>query len=86
MAVPIDKCARERKRRLRHAAKKLREARRRLARAERSIAFWTRALNDIKYETTRAVQLPLIAETGRLGAIFALAPGLENNTEREAKM
>jgi hypothetical protein len=47
--------------RLRRAKKKLKEARGRAARAERSVAYWTRLIADLHYETVLAVQLPLLS-------------------------
>lgn len=59
--MTVDPKERMRKRRIRYASKKLRDARGRLARAERSVVYWTRLLNDLKYESIRAVQLPLLS-------------------------
>ena len=47
---------------MRHAERNLKEARQRMARTERTIAYWSRIIADLKYETTRAVQPPLWPE------------------------
>lgn len=60
----VDQTHRARTRRIKYASKKLKDAQVRWARAERSVTYWTRVLNDLKYEATQAVQLPLIAEHG----------------------
>jgi hypothetical protein len=72
--MPVDRAERTRKKRLRHATRKLRDARRRLARAERSVAYWTRKLNDLKYESVRAIQLPLISDAQGTTSIPCPAP------------
>jgi hypothetical protein len=45
-----------------YAERKLREAQQRLKRTERSILYWSRIVDDLRHERTRAVQPPLWPE------------------------